>query len=169
MNHFNIRVYGICIENEQILLTDEIRMGIRMTKLPGGGLHLGEGLEDALQREWMEELKAEIKVGDIFYVNPFLQPSAFSAQDQIIAMYFWTSLHSPPIGEFRDKPFDFPNGDDDQQVFRWVPVSELHPTHFTFPIDQSLVPKLLAYWKATKKSHLPPNGTLRTLDELTTP
>ena len=145
MNRFNIRVYGLCVVDGLILLTDEIRMGIKMTKFPGGGLEFGEGLEDGLKREWQEELQTTITVEDVFYVNPFLQPSMFKSSDQVLAIYFWVKAHTPLIGEFRNTPMDFPNDEDDQQVFRWVSLDSLRPEDFTFPIDQHLVPKLTAW------------------------
>jgi 8-oxo-dGTP pyrophosphatase MutT (NUDIX family) len=48
---FNIRVYGLVIRQGKVLLTDEIRFGIPMTKFPGGGLKPGEGTVDCLRRE----------------------------------------------------------------------------------------------------------------------
>ena len=43
-SRFNIRVYGILIQEGKILVTDEIRSGVKMTKFPGGGLEFGEGI-----------------------------------------------------------------------------------------------------------------------------
>ncbi len=142
MGRFNIRVYGIWVKDGRLLVTDEIRFGLRMTKLPGGGLEFGEGLEKCLKREWQEELAIDIEVGDIFYVNPFLQISAFDQQDEVMAHYFWVQPLAVPDVPFTSKPFDFPDSRNDQQVFRWIPVHQLKPEDFTFPIDQSLVPKL---------------------------
>ena len=142
MNRFNIRVYGIYIRDAALLVTDEIRFGIEMTKLPGGGLKFGEGLEDCLKREWKEELNVEIEVGDIIYSNPFLQVSAFDESDQVICMYFAVKPLQEMKVPFREKPMDFPAHENDQQVFRWVPVADLASEHFTFPIDQSLVPTI---------------------------
>ena len=50
-NHFNIRVYGFLLDDGRVLVTDEFRLGIYMTKFPGGGLHFGEGTVDCLKRE----------------------------------------------------------------------------------------------------------------------
>ncbi|MEZ4776553.1 MAG: NUDIX domain-containing protein [Bacteroidia bacterium] len=142
MNRFNIRVYGIYIEQGALLVTDEIRYGQRMTKLPGGGLELGEGIEEGLKREWLEELNAEITVGDIVYVNPFLQASAFRETDQMICLYFLVQVHSPLQGPFSELPQDFSGDEDDQQIFRWVPLETISAETFTYPIDRALVPKL---------------------------
>lgn len=139
---FNIRVYGIYIEEGRLLVSDELRFGIRMTKLPGGGLQFGEGLEKGLQREWREELNVDIRVGDVFYVNPFLQVSAFRDQDEVIALYFWVKPLAPLAVPFSDRPMDFDAQGEDQQRFRWVPVRDLQESEFTFPIDRALAAKL---------------------------
>lgn len=142
MSQFNIRVYGIYVKDGKLLVTDEIRFGIKMTKLPGGGLQFGEGLENCLKREWKEELSVDIEVGDIFYVNPFLQKSAFDKSDEVMALYFWVKPLMPLTVKFTQKPMDFPDASNDQQVFRWISIKDLKPKDFTFPVDQSLVPKL---------------------------
>ena len=148
MNRFNLRVYGVHIVAGKILVTDEIRFGIRMTKLPGGGLKFGEGLAAGLQREWQEELAVDIEVGDVLYVNPFLQISAFDPQDEVICFYFEVRPLTPLRVSFRERPMDFPTDENNQQVFRWIPLSQLQPEDFTFPIDQSLVPRLKAHYGA---------------------
>ena len=56
LRRFNVRVYGILInEHDHLLVADELIRGKYTTKFPGGGLELGEGLIDGLVREFMEE------------------------------------------------------------------------------------------------------------------
>ena len=43
---FNIRVYGFLIDERKILVSDEFRLGMFMTKFPGAGLIYGEGLTE---------------------------------------------------------------------------------------------------------------------------
>lgn len=142
MSRFNIRSYGIYVRDGYLLVTDEIRFGIKMTKLPGGGLKFGEGLAEGLKREWREELDVNIEVGEVFFVNPFLQISAFRETDEVICMYFWVDVLDELNVTFTERPLDFPTDDDGQQVFRWVPVASLDASTFTFPIDQALIPRL---------------------------
>jgi len=145
INTFNVRVYGLYVKNLNLLVTDEIRKGIKMTKLPGGGLEYGEGISECLKREWQEELEVNIAVGDIFYVNPFLQVSAFSKKEQVISMYFWVEVLSEWKVDTRDVPMDFVSEQEGQQIFRWISLKELTIQDFTFPIDQSLVSPLKAF------------------------
>jgi 8-oxo-dGTP pyrophosphatase MutT (NUDIX family) len=136
ITRYNVRVYGLYFQDGQVLVTDEYRMGQPMTKFPGGGHHFGEGLADCLQREFREELNWEIELGTLFYLNEFLQVSAFSRKEQIIAAYY--EVH--PIGEAWVKTsrqrYDFPELSEAAQSFRWISLSEIGPEHFTFPIDQ---------------------------------
>ena len=51
---FNVRVYGILIDShERLLVSDEFIRGAYITKLPGGGLEIGEGTREGLAREFM--------------------------------------------------------------------------------------------------------------------
>ena len=72
---FIIRVYGIVInQNEEVLISDEFQMNMKMTKFPGGGLEYGEGIIDALKREFREECNGqEIKNIKHFYTTDFYQ------------------------------------------------------------------------------------------------
>jgi len=137
---FNLRVYGVLVEERRLLVTDEFRKGMRMTKLPGGGVEFGEGVEFALKREWWEELNVDIEVEGIFFVNPCFQPSAFDAREQVVSMYFTIQRLGELRGTFRNTAQAFEKEQDGEQLFRWVALEELAPETFTFPIDQALVP-----------------------------
>lgn len=54
------QVYGVCLNDQgQVLICHE--PGREGWGLPGGGLEVGETLVEALQREFMEEVDAEIE------------------------------------------------------------------------------------------------------------
>tara|TARA_B100000683_G_scaffold109642_1_gene108123 strand:+ start:915 stop:1346 length:432 start_codon:yes stop_codon:yes gene_type:complete len=136
---FNIRVYGILIQKNKVLLTDEIRSGISMTKFPGGGLEFGEGLKEGLMREFMEELNVRIHVGELFYINDFFQRSSFSQTDQLLSIYYKVDLEDGVIVS-TEKPFDFESNE--PQCFRWVSLDEIMENDVTFPIDKEVVQRI---------------------------
>ena len=136
IKRFNIRVYGITIRDDQVLVTDEFRNGLEMTKFPGGGLEQGEGIADCLIREFKEEFGAEITVKDIFYITDFYIASAFNKNEQLISLYYLVDF---PL-EFQipvvNKRFDFLKKEEGSQTFRWIPLASISPEDFTFPVDK---------------------------------
>ena len=75
---FNIRVYGLFVKDKtEILLADEKRFGMNMTKFPGGGLKPGESTIACLKREVKEELNQEIRIIRHFYTTDFYQKAFF--------------------------------------------------------------------------------------------
>lgn len=138
MKKFNVRVYGILInERLEVLLSDECRFGFSFTKFPGGGLEWGEGLKDAVKREFQEEFQLEIEVGEQFFVNTFFQQSAFNEEDQIISFYFLVEAkskieileHSLPLNQ-------------EGEFLRWQAISELKQEMLNFPIDKLVTEKI---------------------------
>lgn len=93
---FNLRVYGICFtDQEHVILSAESYKGIHFTKFLGGGLEYGEGMKEALKREWMEEAQIEIEVGEHFYTTDFFQKSIYDSR-QIISIYYIVEMKNPP-------------------------------------------------------------------------
>ena len=138
VENFNIRVYGILEgSNGSILLTDENRFGVEMTKFVGGGLEKGEGLADALKREFMEEMGLEIEIGSLFYINDFLQLSAFNPKDQLLSIYYKVSTKNWLRVE------ECINNPSDMQSFKWISVHALSKDDVTFPIDKVVVEMLI--------------------------
>ena len=70
-SHLTIRVYGVLIVDDQVLLSDEYHKGMEITKFPGGGLQHGEGTLDCLKREFREELNTDIRVRKHLYTTDF--------------------------------------------------------------------------------------------------
>jgi 8-oxo-dGTP diphosphatase len=144
MRKFNIRVYGILInEQQQILVSDEYILGNYYTKFPGGGLKLGEGTRDCLKREFIEEMNLAIAVEDHLYTTDFFQESAFHPGQQIVSIYYFVRPLEPIRVPLRTTPFDF----DDTQLkqyaiteqvesFRFIDSVQFSPDHLTLPIDK---------------------------------
>jgi 8-oxo-dGTP diphosphatase len=71
MKSLNVRVYGILIHENKLLVSDEYIKGMKITKLPGGGLEFGEGTHDCLKREFKEELDLDVEIESHFYTTDF--------------------------------------------------------------------------------------------------
>ena len=141
MSYFNVRVYGLLIDSERgLLISDEQSEGKRFSKFPGGGLELGEGLKDALIREFVEECEADIEVLEHFYTTDFYEKSSFN-DSQILSIYYFVKEKNPLKMPFKTLPFDF--SDQSNQSFRWVPMELLKVEDVTFKTDQTVVKLLL--------------------------
>ncbi|MBS1588468.1 MAG: NUDIX hydrolase [Bacteroidetes bacterium] len=138
-DRFNIRVYGILIDCERLLVNEE-KIGTRLvTKFPGGGLELGEGIADGLKREWKEELGLDIEIGDHFYTTDFFQQSAFD-NSQVISIYYLIHL--------AQLPESFTNNEPNEHTF-WLPLSKVNADTFHLPIDK-VVGQMLCTKHATR-------------------
>jgi ADP-ribose pyrophosphatase YjhB (NUDIX family) len=147
MERFNIRVYGILINDEKhVLVSDEFIRGQYYTKFPGGGLEFGEGTRDCLKREFMEELNLQVEVLDHLYTTDFFQESAFRPGDQIISIYYLVKPMQTISARLSDKKFDF---DEEQllryeekqevETFRFIDWQNLSAESVTLPIDKIVV------------------------------
>ena len=136
MKRFNIRVYGICVnEQREVLLSDERVRDFAFTKFPGGGLDWGEGTRECLQREFMEEFGLEVETGRLFYLTDFFQQSAFNPDDQVVSVYYQVNL-----------PGSFDSAEvrgDKGETLRWKAIREMKSDDLTFPIDKKVLELLL--------------------------
>ncbi|KOY87367.1 NUDIX hydrolase [bacterium 336/3] len=75
-NKLRLRVSGICIKANKVLLIKHVNLGEGgyLWSPPGGGLHFGESVETCLKREFEEETGFKIKMKRFLFVNEFLQP-----------------------------------------------------------------------------------------------
>jgi 8-oxo-dGTP diphosphatase len=135
ISSFNIRVYGLIIESGSILLSKELIMGEEVFKFPGGGLEYGEGLIDALSREFEEEMGQKIYNVKHYYTTDFFQRSSFKYTDQLLSIYYTGKLKQKVVNKI-NKPKK------DQPVFIWEKLETLNEVKFKFPIDQLIVKKL---------------------------
>ena len=142
MYPFNVRVYGVLInDHQEVLISDEQEYGVRFTKFPGGGLEYGEGLVDGLKREFMEECNVEVQITGHFYTTDFFVKSAFN-DSQVISVYYLVKNIQPLHLNFKTMVFDFDAEGDVLQSFRWVKLENLKHEELPVPTDQH-VAKLL--------------------------
>jgi len=141
LKKFNIRVYGLLIEAEKILVVDEIIPdGRQVTKFPGGGLELGEGAKDCIVREFLEETGMQVEALEHFYTTDFFQQSAFNPDDQIISIYYKLAR----IGDFKPEHPLPVNDKETLLALRWLPLRELSEESVHLPIDKVVVRMLIA-------------------------
>ena len=124
---FNIRVYGIWILGEKVLVNEELIRAQPVIKFPGGGLHWGEGTIDCLKREWMEELGIAIQVVSHFYTTDFFQLSAFD-DSQVVSIYYLVTAAAPVV---------IVNNVPGERTF-WMNVKDIAPEVFSLPIDKTV-------------------------------
>ncbi len=130
---FNVRVYGILINDQnEILLSDEIIRGQFYTKFPGGGLEIGEGTRECLKREFMEEMNLAVEVENHFYTTDFYQQSAFNPDHQIISIYYYVSATATINLE------EINSSNEQSETFRFVSLSEFSEEDVSLPIDKTV-------------------------------
>ncbi len=139
---FTIRVYGIFIKNSKILLVKENLNGFEFTKFPGGGLEFGEGLQDGLRREIMEEMEQDIEIKNHFYTTDFFQRSAFKLNEQVVSVYYLAEVINCP--DFEKFPLSRVQPGNHTLAFYWTELQNLNPDDVTFPIDKIVVAKILS-------------------------
>jgi 8-oxo-dGTP diphosphatase len=147
MFRFNIRVYGVLINDQkQVLVADELIRGKYYTKFPGGGLEFGEGTRDCLKREFIEEMNLKVEVGEHLYTTDYFQVSAFNPDHQILSIYYLvtpleaiTVRLSDKVFEFDETQMDFYKQRNEIESFRYIAWKDLSEDSVTLPIDKIVV------------------------------
>jgi len=141
---FNIRVYGILInEKREVLVSDEFIRGKYYTKFPGGGLEFGEGTRDCLKREFKEEMDLNVDIKEHIYTTDYFQMSAFNPEHQIISIYYFAEALESITAPLREKEFDFDeaqlkiyNEKNEIETFRFIEWNNFSAECVTLPIDK---------------------------------
>lgn len=142
MNRFNVRVYGVLIQDNKVLVSDEYIKGNHITKFPGGGLEFGEGTIDCVKREFMEELNFPIEVESHFYTTDFFVASAFAPNNQVVSIYYNVKPIKTIKESFSSKAHDY-KIKEGAQSFRWISLTELSSDDLTLIIDKRVVEMIL--------------------------
>ncbi len=103
---------------------------------PGGGIQFGEATHDALKREFKEETGLTIDIGDLLFVNEFMQPPLHALE-----LFFEVKRKSGDVL----LGFD-PEMETDNQIIqevRWMSFEEIkaypaHEVHTLFKHCESL-------------------------------
>ena len=147
MRLFNVRVYGVLINDQkQVLVSDELIRGGRYTKFPGGGLEHGEGTRDCLRREFMEEMNLKVDVGEHIYTTDYFQISAFNPSHQIISIYYFVNPLEEISVRLSTTAFDFDENqmnayqkNNETESFRFIDWEDFSEESVSLPIDKIVV------------------------------
>lgn len=116
-----IRVTGLLIEGDRILLLNQDTDSGRGWSLPGGKVEEGEQLDAALTREMREETGLEVAVKELVYVCDY-----FSGPTHIVHMTFKVERTGGIVGDITEGV--------DTKVIRgveFVPLDELQDKGFS--------------------------------------
>ena len=120
---FRPSVYGIIVSNGKVLLLNTIHTGTY--SLPGGGIEIGESIEDALNREIMEETGIEIKSASFFQFKE--QFFYYDPGDVAVHSFlFFYVCHPKTLAVCEDNQVD----DNAVEKPRWVEIDGLGNQHF---------------------------------------
>lgn len=142
-----IRVYALIVKNDKILISDEFWYDTPMTKFPGGGLELGEGIKDCLLRELKEELNVSPKMIEHFFTYDDLIISEFIANTQVIPVYFLCEIENDAEIEVSEYRYDFKKLENGAMRNRWIDLDLLDESEMTFKNDKLALKKLKEYLK----------------------
>jgi len=138
-------------DRNEILISDEFQVNMKMSKFPGGGMEYGEGPIDCLQREAMEEFGQKLTNIRHFYTTDYYQKAFFFNDHQLMSIYYLADLSEESKIRISSRSFDFPEDTNGQQSFRWVSLGEIEEKDLNFPIDRKVI-------RLLKKRFLPGQG-----------
>jgi 8-oxo-dGTP pyrophosphatase MutT (NUDIX family) len=138
---FTYRVGGIAVHNGHVLLQKSTLDPTNMFWfLPGGRAELGEGAEETLQREMMEELSLPTTIE-----RPLFLVENFFAHEHEIGLYFLITFPAGCYLYQSTGPFELglQEGTDLPMIFVWLPIDQfdhltIKPNFFTSALQKPL-------------------------------
>lgn len=141
VSKFNIRVYGIWLKGDKILMSNENINGFKMLKLPGGGLEYGEGPVDCVIREFKEELGVSIEVSSLLHTTENFISSAFKKHEQVIAIHYLVTSNDAIASMEITQPTRL--GGTNYHMFEWCTLNAELLTKLTFEMDRQALIRLM--------------------------
>lgn len=122
-NQLRLRVCGICLVEDKILLVNH--SGLTDTNFwapPGGGLQFGESAESCLKREFLEETGLEIEIRDFLFACEFIHSPLHAVE-----LFFLTSLKSGELKKGYDPEMLEHQIIQEVKFFSWAEIERLPP------------------------------------------
>lgn len=119
-----IRVSGLMMDGDRVLLVCHKKHDSMYWLLPGGGVDYGESLVDAVKREFLEEVGITIDVGDVIFVSDAISPSG---KRHIVNIAFFCTYVDGKYSLGNDKrlfDFDFFNREQVQDLTIYPPFTD---------------------------------------------
>lgn len=141
---FSVRVYGLLLKHNKLLVTEEKWFGSRMIKFPGGGLEFGESTIEALKREFIEECGIKISISSLFHIPEQATMAVFYKNVQVVPIYYLIDTNDDlliPIAENWHVEEEMNDGD---VYFHWIAMDS-NAEMFSFPGDRDAA-KHLQNW-----------------------
>lgn len=125
---FRPSVYGVAIRDGKVLLVPQWDG----YDFPGGGVDLGETLDEAFRREVFEETGLTVERGEILACESdfFIHPASQKPYHCILSYYACRSI----VGEISDANF----GESEKEYAKkaeWVSLERIHELKFYNPVD----------------------------------
>lgn len=136
----NVRVYAICIKNNEILVLFEKYAGEDLVKLPGGGLEYGEGTMECLHRELKEELNLRVKNVGHFYTQEGFLKSKFNENEQLLTIYYLAEIEDETELKILEPSIE---------KVEWKSL-KLSENPFVLPVDRLVFEKLKEKFESIK-------------------
>ncbi|MDR2123262.1 MAG: NUDIX domain-containing protein [Flavobacteriaceae bacterium] len=134
IRRMNVRVYALLIHEEKLLFLKEMYAGNQLLKLPGGGLELGEGTKQTLEREFMEELNLKVIVKEHFYTQDFFLRSRLTPDSQLLSIYYKVECEDLSTLKIIDEGI---------AEILWIPLEELNVEKIPLPVDKVVIEMLM--------------------------
>lgn len=134
IDRFNIRVYGLLINKDALLILKEPYANEVLYKFPGGGVEFGEGIIQALKRELKEELNLDLFQHQHFYTQEEFVQSKFKTNEQLLTIYYLIEVSNLEAIEMVEKRIE---------KLLWIPFNKLTTENVNLPVDKIVVEKLL--------------------------